>query len=84
MTVHNAMTGYRYLDPVKRTSRKKCCCCANRATHILMADGAAMGYGCEIFGRRWVKSYESAIKSLQRLKMATSRAALERSEGCEK
>ena len=81
MTVYSAKTGRRYIEPVNRRSRVRCACCGNRATHLLMADGAAMGTGCELYGRRWAKNYDGALKSLQRLKAASARAALERSEG---
>lgn len=81
MTVYSAKTGRRYIEPVSGRSRVKCACCGNRATQLLMADGAAMGTGCELYGRRWVKNYDSALKSLHRLKTAASRAALERSKG---
>ncbi len=81
MTVYSAKTGFRHIEPVGKRSRVRCACCGNRATHLLMADGAAMGTGCELYGRRWVKNYDSAIRSLHRLKRAAGRAALERSEG---
>ena len=81
MTVYSAKTGRRYIEPVSGMSRVRCACCGNRATHLLMADGAAMGTGCELYGRRWVKNYDGALKSLHRLKAASARAALERSEG---
>ena len=81
MTVYNAKTGRRYIEPVSGRSRVRCACCGNRATHLLMADGAAMGAGCELYGRRWAKNYDGALNSLNRLRAAAGRAALERSEG---
>lgn len=81
MAAYSAKTGRRYIEPVNGRSRVRCACCGNRATHLLMADGAAMGTGCELYGRRWVKNYGSALNSLSRLRAAAGRAALERSEG---
>lgn len=80
MTIYSAKTGRRYIEPVSGRSRVKCACCGYRATHLLMADGAAMGAGCELYGRRWAKNYDGALKSLQRLKTAAVRATLEGNE----
>lgn len=47
----------RYAEPVPSTSRRRCSCgCKRRATHYGKANGVALGIGCEMSIRRWVKT----------------------------
>lgn len=48
----------RYSEPLPKRpgARKKCHCgCGGRDTHIGMANGVGLAWGCELHIRRWVK-----------------------------
>lgn len=50
----NSLRHPRYLLPLK--SRKKCHCgCGGSVTHIGMANGVGLYWGCELSTRRWVR-----------------------------
>ena len=45
----------RYMEPLK--SRRLCRCgCRKRQTHIGMANGVGLAWGCELSIARWVRS----------------------------
>lgn len=47
----------RYSQPIPPKSRRRCLCgCKRRATHLGMANGIGLAFGCEFFVARWVKS----------------------------
>jgi hypothetical protein len=52
----SAMDHVRYSQPTSPKSRRRCLCgCKRRATHLGMANGIALAFGCEFFVARWVK-----------------------------
>ena len=47
----------RYVEPIK--SRRRCHCgCKARQTHIGMANGIGLFWGCELSVRRWAKGQD--------------------------
>ena len=62
MSVHNAETGRRTMQPVPPGTHRLCYCgCGKRASHIGMADGAGMTVGCEWSVRLWVRDGTASI-----------------------
>ncbi len=52
----SAFDHVRYSQPiVGRKGRRICPCCKRRSTHLGMANGIALSYGCEWRMTRWVK-----------------------------
>lgn len=51
--VASATTDIRYMEPIK--SRRRCHCCKGRITHIGMAKGIGLIWGCELRVARWAK-----------------------------
>lgn len=48
----------RYSEP--STSRRRCRCgCRRRASHLGMANGIALAWGCELYVARWVRNPRS-------------------------
>ena len=56
----------RYLSviPDRRRARRCPCGCGQRASHLGMANGIALAYGCELFIRRWVRNWRDALRVL--------------------
>lgn len=51
---HGSVTHARYAEP--HPSRRKCHCgCNGRQTHIGIANGVGLYWGCELSVRRWVR-----------------------------
>ena len=49
----------RYSEPLpkRRGRRRNCHCgCGQRVTHACMANGVALGSGCELSAARWVRT----------------------------
>ena len=49
----------RYSEPLpkRRGRRRNCHCgCGQRVTHACMANGIALGSGCELSAARWVRT----------------------------
>lgn len=52
-----------YVQPIRTRSRRRCHCgCKKRATHLGMANGVALGSGCELSMRRWAKDPRGELR----------------------
>lgn len=60
----SAVDHVQYMELVNPRARGRCRCgCRRRATHIGMANGVGLAWGCEMSIARWVRSGRVAAMS---------------------